>query len=85
MSVAMDGTTQAILRQIESLGFRVSVFENPGSLLGLIAAFVEMHAIDTSVEPPSVHISRVVIADHTNPHYSCACLLARSVGIQLDD
>jgi hypothetical protein len=42
----------AMLRQITSLGYVVSVFRIPSSLLGTVDAFVEMHEIDSSTDPP---------------------------------
>ena len=38
----MNSVTRSILAQIESLGYAVSVFNIPSSLLGTVPAFVEM-------------------------------------------
>ena len=54
----VDGVTRALLRQVSSLGFVVSLHRIPPSLLGR-SGFVEMHAVDPNAEPPFVHLARV--------------------------
>lgn len=80
----VEGVTLAVLRQVSSLGYRVSVFRLPGSLLGAPSA-VEMHATDTRPEPAVVHIARVVESEDADPVLACAVVLAEMVGIELED
>jgi len=80
----VDGVTRALLRQVSSLGYTVSVFRFPRSLLGALGS-VEMHALDLSTDPPTQHVARVVEGEAGDPEYRCACLLARMVGIELRD
>jgi len=42
---------------IRDHGYHVSVFDNLGSLWGTVKAFVEMHAIDLSDDPPVRFVS----------------------------
>ena len=72
----MRTTTDAILCQIESLGYKVSEFH--------INDMVEMHAVLLS-DPDQQHIARVADADDESETYRCACLLAEMVGIDLAD
>ena len=39
-------TTDAIISQIESLGYAVSVHRIPSSLVGTVGAFVELHVVN---------------------------------------
>jgi len=80
------GVTLALLKQIASLGYTVSVFRFPESMLGASPANIEMHAIDVRdvVDgAPRKHVARVTTDEHADPDYACACLLAQAVGIDL--
>jgi hypothetical protein len=68
--------TLAVLRRVTSLGFTVSVFQFPASLLGTRSACVEMRALDLSRNPPANHVARVVEGEADDPDSRCACLLA---------
>ena len=51
----VEGVTLTLLRHVTSLGYTVSVFRFPASLLGTRPAAVEMHALDLSQDrPPSI-------------------------------
>jgi hypothetical protein len=69
-------TSSAILRQIESLGYVVKVFRINGT--------VEMHAVELRCEKPP-QVSRCNDGDGEEETYRAACLLARAVGIGLED
>ncbi len=47
----VSGVTLAMLRQITGLGYTVSVFRFPESILGTMPENVEMHAIDLRRSP----------------------------------
>jgi hypothetical protein len=79
----MVALTSALIKQIESLGYAVSVFRNPGSLLGSVGPFVEMHAVKLA-DPEQQHIARVE-GDNDEDVYRAACLLAQMVEIELED
>lgn len=81
----VKGITLALLRQITALGYVVSVFRFPESMLSASEATVEMHAIDLRPDPLQKHVARILINDAADPDYSCACLLAEMVGIDLAD
>ena len=81
----VEGVTRSLLRQIESLGYTVSVHRIPSSLLGRVGAFVEMHAVDLRTDPPVQQMARVGVDEVADAAYCCACLLAEAVGIHLDD
>jgi hypothetical protein len=81
----VQGTTLAILRHVTALGFTVSVFRFPSSLLGRRPGAVEMHAIDLSSDPPPKQVARVVDGEADDLNYRCACLLAEIVAIDLED
>jgi hypothetical protein len=55
----VEGVILTLLRHITAMGFTVSVFRLPRSLYGTSPASVEMHAVDTSKEPPIQHVPRV--------------------------
>ena len=80
----VHGITLALLRQIASLGYTVSVFRIPSSLLRR-PGFVEMHAVDSSTAPPQQYLARVVEVEAKDVDYHCACVLAEAVGIELQD
>jgi hypothetical protein len=77
----MDNLASTILRHIESLGHAVSVHRIPSSLLGTIGAFTEMHAVQLA-QPNNQHITKV--DGHDEAAYRAACMLAESVGIELE-
>jgi hypothetical protein len=77
-----EGATLTILRHIRSLGYTVSVFRIPSSLLGTRPGPVETHALDLSVEPPTKHVARVVEGEGGDLDYRCACLLAELIGVR---
>jgi hypothetical protein len=81
----VDGVTLTLLRHVTSLGYTVSVFRFPSSVLGTRPACVEMHALDLSQDPPVKHVARVVEGEGGDLDYRCACLLAELVGIDLAD
>ncbi|MDB5320411.1 MAG: hypothetical protein JWN40_2042 [Phycisphaerales bacterium] len=68
---------------MSSLGYNVSVFRLPSSVMDTWPACVEMHALDLSQDPPVKHVARVVEGEGGD--YRCACLLAELVGIDLKD
>ena len=47
----VEGMTMTLLRHITSLGYTVSVFLFPSSVLGPRPACIEMHALDLSQDP----------------------------------
>ena len=55
----VKGATLTLLRHVTTLGYTVSVFRFPSSLLGK-PGFVEMHAMDLSADPPAGCVARVV-------------------------
>lgn len=81
----MESTTLTLLRHVTSLGYTVSVFRFPASVLGTRPACVEMHAIDLSQDPPVKHVARVVDGEGGDLDYRCAYLLAELAGIDLKD
>lgn len=80
----VEGVTLTLLRHVTGLGYAVSVFRLPSSLLGQPGA-VEMHAINLSVDPPQQHVARVLEGEAGDLDYRCACLLAEAVGVDLED
>ena len=72
----MTGTTAAIIKQIEFLGYVVKEFR--------INNTVELHAVPLrgDAEP---HVARCNDGDGDDEAYRCACLLAVAVGIDLED
>src|SRR5258706_10761928 len=81
----VEGLTLALLRHVSSLGFTVSVFRFPASLLGTRPGAIEMHAVDPSTDPPTQHVARVADVDVDDVDYRCACVLAEAVGVELAD
>jgi hypothetical protein len=81
----VEGVTLTLLRHVTSVGYTVSVFRFPSSLLGTHQGSVEMHALDLSQDPPAKHVTRVVEGEGGDLDYRCACLLAELVGIELKD
>jgi hypothetical protein len=79
------GVTLSILRSVTATGHVVSVHRIPASLLGSVPAFVEMHALNVSVDPPMQYIARVGEDEAEDVDYQCACLLAEQVGLDLRD
>ena len=55
----LSDPAEQLLEMIRTRGFRVSVFDNPGSLWGTVKPFVEMHALDLSKDPPERKTVRV--------------------------
>jgi len=79
--------TFVLLQQIASIGYTVSVFRFPESMLGASPATVEMHAIDVRDViggAPRKHVARIITDDHADPDYACACLLAQALEINLE-
>jgi hypothetical protein len=68
--------TSSILNHIRSLGYAVSAH--------MVNGTVELHTVklDCSVPP---QVARVADGDGPDEQYRCACLLARAIGIELDD
>ena len=83
-SWGVEGSALAVLHQIESLGYAVSVHRLGGSLHGTLPPSIEMHAVRLDAAKPP-QIARVVIESVDDPEYHCACLLAKAVGIGLED
>lgn len=79
----VEGETLTLLRHITSLGYTVSVLRLGDSLFGVPGA-VEMHAVDHRVDPPQVHLARVVRGESNHLELDCAVLLAEMVGIDLE-
>ena len=75
--------TLTLLRHITSLGYTVSVFRFPASLLGSRPGCMEMDALDLSQDTPTKHVARVVEGEAGDLDYRGACLLAELVGIEL--
>jgi hypothetical protein len=78
----VTGATLAMLRQITSLGYTVSVHRIPSSLLGTVGGFFEMHAIDLQTDPPVQQMARGGVDEGGDTDYRCASLLAEVVGIE---
>ena len=73
----MNGTSAAIIKQIEQLGFHVSTHR--------MMDYDEMHAVP-HIDPSSmVHIARVDGGDDDDRVYQTTCALAEMVGIDLED
>ena len=68
----MTGTTRAILRQVEGLGYVVKTFR--------LGWGVEIHAVKLPDGQPA-HVARCNDGDGPDAEYAAACLLARAVGI----
>ena len=68
----MGDTSHSVIRQIEALGYAVSVHEMPG--------YVEMHAVRLTSEGIS-HIARCE-GGGEEALYQCAVALAEMVGIR---
>ena len=68
-------TTDALIRQVESLGYVVKTFR--------VNDTVEMHAV--LLEPDVFHVARCNDGDVFEEMYRCTCLLARACGIDLED
>jgi hypothetical protein len=62
-----------------ALGYTVSVFRFPPSLLGTWPGCVEVHALDLRTDPPTKHVARVVEGEAGDLDYRCACLLAEAL------
>jgi hypothetical protein len=67
-------TTDAILKQIESLGYAVSVHRIPSSLLGTVGAFVELHAVKVPEGTP-VYMTRHADGAGDDEAYAATCEL----------
>ena len=72
----LTGKTRALVAQIESLGWATSVHH--------ISGVVEMHAV-LKADPDQQRIARVIDGDSEVETHTCACLLAESVGIGIDN
>jgi hypothetical protein len=66
----------AIIKQIESLGYAVSV--------QMMDEYIEMHAVRLT-NPDEQHIARNADGVGENEMYLTACVLAEMVGIELED
>jgi len=62
----LSDPAEQLLEMIRTRGFRVSVFDNPGSLWGTVKPFVEMHALDLSKDPSERKTVRVFDDDGLN-------------------
>lgn len=74
----VDPTTDAILRQVESLGYNVSVYWNLDAPANVI-----MRAMST--DGPHCFEATVGSEEGGDMDYRCACLLAEMVGVDLED
>ena len=72
----MGHRTAVLLNHLERLGWAVSVHRVNGT--------VEMHAVLQS-SPDTFHVARCDDGDGGEEAYRCACVLARAVGIDLED
>lgn len=81
----VQGVTPSVLRHVASLGYVVSVFRFPPSVLGSRPGCVEMHALDLRYDPPAKHVARVDEGEGGDLDYRCACLLAERVGLEPAD
>ena len=89
----MSATTQTILRQVEALGYAVSVHHISGTVVRddgtgkpLVipgSEYVEMHAVRLS-DPDEQHVARCVEGDGEEEAYRTACALAEMVGMRLE-
>ena len=75
----VHGKTLAVLRRVTALGYRVSVFRFPSSLLGTWPACVEMHALDLRTVPLTKHVALITNGECDDPGHQCAKLLAEMV------
>lgn len=80
----VEGVTLTLLRHVAGLGYVVSVSRIPPTLLGA-PGFVEMTAVDPAADPPARHTAKVLETEAGDRDYRCACLLAQSVGVVLED
>jgi hypothetical protein len=80
-SWGVTGATLAVLHQITSMGYVVSVHRLPSSLLGSEDGSVEMHAVELGANPPNQFIARVRLSEPGDIEYRCAQILAEHVGI----
>ena len=71
----VEGIALTLLRHVTALGYTVSVFRIPSSVLGTRLGSVEMHALDLSQNPPIKHVARVSEGEAADLDYRCACLL----------
>ena len=88
------GVTLALLQQIASAGYTVSVFRFPESMLGASPANIAMHAIDVCDvidSAPRKHVARVTTDEHADPDYACGhyarevpIAVLQNLGITLD-
>jgi hypothetical protein len=62
----------------------VSVFRIPFGLFGS-PGHIEMTAVDLSTDPPTRHTAKVLETEPGDLDYRCACMLAESVGVTLED
>ena len=89
----MLDVSQAILRQVEALGYAVSVHPLSGTVVRddgtgnpLIIPegdYVEMHAVRLS-DPDEQHIARCLDSDGDEETYRAACALAEMVGMRME-
>lgn len=71
----MRGTVNAIIRQVEDLGYIVKLFR--------VNDTVEIHAIPKNGDPPQV--VRCNDGDGDEEAYRAACMLAKVVGFELEE
>ena len=79
--MANDNATDHVLWLLRENGFRVSVFPNPGSLLGTIPPFVEAHA----VRGEQKYVVKIDIDQRSDAVGACVCELAELCGIEVLD
>ena len=70
----MTGTTAAIIKQIEALGYAVSVHH--------MGDYIELHAVKLQGSD-GYKLARSLDGDDEEQLYRTACLLAEAVGIDL--
>jgi hypothetical protein len=79
----VEGVTLTLLRHIAALGYTVSMFRFPPSLLGSRPGCVEMHALDLSHDPPNEGTWRGSSRGRLGTGLRCACVRAEFVGAEL--
>jgi hypothetical protein len=77
-------TTDAILKQIQSLGYAVSEHRIPSSLLGTVGACVDLHAVKVPEGEP-IWMARNADGDGEPEAYAAARELPAMAAIDLKD
>lgn len=71
-----------LFRRVESLGFRISVNNEPALAMGSVPASLEAHAVHARESPPRVFAVRVIVKDNLDEAlYRLALQLAACVRV----